>query len=149
MHQLVVRGAELGVAGEPAEARAVDQRLRMLDAKSDREGLGFEEHAAPFEHAQRVARAVPEREHDVTAAQRLAVLEHHPFDLAVLDQHIRDLAFEAHLAAERDDFRAHLLDDAREPERADVRLADEQDFLAARRRARTRASPCGRRTSDP
>ena len=48
--------------------------------------------------------------------------------LAALDQHVGDLAFETHLAAERDDFRAHLLDDAGEPERADVRLADEEDL---------------------
>ena len=129
MHQLVVRGAELGVAGEAAEARAIDQRLRMLDAKTDREWFGLEEHAAPLQHAQRVARAVPQREHHVAAAQRLTVLEQRPFDLALVDQQIGDPALEAHLAAERDDLRAHLLDDAGEAEGADVRLADEQDFL--------------------
>ena len=58
MDQLVVRGSELRVACEPAKAREVDQRLRMFDAKSNRERLGFEEHAAPLEHAQRVARTV-------------------------------------------------------------------------------------------
>ena len=41
VHQLVVGGAEQRVAGVRAEARAVDQRLRMLDAKADRERLGL------------------------------------------------------------------------------------------------------------
>ena len=62
------------------------------------------------------------------AAQGLTILERHAFDAATLDQHVRDFAFEAHLAAELDDFRTHLLDDASEPERADVRLADEEDL---------------------
>ena len=53
----------------------------------------------------------------------------HAFDLAVVDQQVRDLALEAHFAAERDDLRAHLLDDAGEAEGADVRLADVEDFL--------------------
>ena len=150
MHELVVRRAELRMTREAAEARAVDQRLRMFDAKADREGFCLEEHAAALEHAQRVARAVTEREHDVTAVQRLAVLEQ-----ARLRCWPLSISRSVTLLSKRtsppsvDDLRAHLLDDAGEPERADVRLADEQDFLAARRRARTRASPCGRRTSDP
>ena len=96
---------------------------------------GFASRNTPrrLQHAQRVARAVAEREHDVPAAQRLAVFEHHAFDAAVLDEHIRHLALEAHLAAELDDLRAHLLDDAGQAECADVRLADEQDFLRCAR----------------
>ena len=130
MHQLVVRGAEFRMTGESSEARAVDQRLRMFDPKPNREGLWPR-------GTRRAARACaacrascgPSASTTCRLRKRFAALEHHALDLAVLDQQIGDLAFEAHFAAERDDLRAHLLDDAGETERADVRLADEQNFL--------------------
>ena len=106
----------------------------MLDAKADREGFRFEEDPATFEHAQRVARAVSR-----ARARRGDCASVSPFSSTAPSirpssiSEIRDFALETDFAAERDDLRAHLLDDAREPERADVRLAHVQDFL---RRAR-------------
>ena len=105
----------------------------MLDAKADGEGLGFEEHAAPLEHAEGVARAVAQRQHHVAAAQSCSPLASTtPSMLAVLDQQVGDLALEAHLAAERDDLLAHRRHHAGEAEGADMRLADVEDL---RRRA--------------
>jgi hypothetical protein len=121
------------MTGEPAEARAIDQRLRMFDAKADGERFRFEKNRAAFEHAQRVPRAVAERQHDVPSADRFTVLEHGAFDLALVDLEVRDFAFEPDFATELLDLRAHLLDDPRQAERADVRLAHEQDFFGRAR----------------
>jgi hypothetical protein len=128
MHDLVIRCPEFGMTCKPAEARPIDERLRVLDPEPDRERFCLQEDAAALEHAQRIARAVTQREHDVPAEQGLAALEHRAFELPILDEQIRHLALEAHLAAELDDFRAHLFDNAGEAKRADVRLADEEDF---------------------
>ena len=65
MHEFVVCGTDGRVTGEAPEPRAVDERLRMLDAKADGEGLGFHEHLTLLEHAEGVARTVAEREHDM------------------------------------------------------------------------------------
>ena len=72
MHEFVVGGTQFGVTGETPKACHIDQRLRMFDTKADGKGFGLEEYAPLLQHAQRIAGAVPEREHDVTAVQRLA-----------------------------------------------------------------------------
>ena len=108
MHQLVVRSAEFGMTGEFPESCGINHRLGMFDSKAKRKWFGLEEYTAPIQHAQSVARAVPESEHHMLAAQDLAAGEHHAFDLAVFDQHVGDFAFEAHVAAERDDFVTHF-----------------------------------------
>ena len=69
VHQLVVGRAEQRMPRLRPEARLVDQRLRVLDAEADREGLGFDEHAARVQHRERVARAVAQRHHHVVGAQ--------------------------------------------------------------------------------
>src|SRR5262249_400362 len=103
-------------------------RLRMLDTEADGEGLRLEMNATLLQHAQRIAGAVSEREHDVATSQSLAVLEQHAFQLACLDQQIGHLALEAHFTAQRNDFLAHLPHHARETKGADVRLADEENL---------------------
>eukprot|EP01136_Pigoraptor_vietnamica_P016349 Opistho-1_new@4810 len=129
MHQLVIGCTEDLVAGIGAEAGTVDDGLRMLDAVADREGLGLHENAALVQHREGVARAVAQGQHDVIAADLLARFEHHAADVVALDQHIADLLLEADLAAQRLDVRAHLLDHADQPEGADVRFGDVEDFL--------------------
>jgi len=84
-----------------------------------------------------------------SAADLLAAREHHAADAACgthrrrgcgvrlvaaaclpgLDAYVGDALPETDLAAQRFDLGAHLLDHADEPERADVRLADEQDLF--------------------
>ncbi len=100
----------------------------MLDAKADGEGLGLEEYAPLLQHAQRVAGAVPQRQHHVATVQRFAVGQHHAFDLAILDEQVGDLALEAHFTAQRDDLLAHRGHHAGQAKGADVRLAHEEDF---------------------
>jgi hypothetical protein len=65
VHQLVVGGAEDLVAGVGAEAGLVDQRLRVLDAEADREGLGLDINALFVQHLEGVAGAVADGQHDV------------------------------------------------------------------------------------
>ena len=55
MHEFVVRGAELRMARVFSEPRLIDHRLRMLDTKTDRERFRLDVHAAPLEHAKRIA----------------------------------------------------------------------------------------------
>jgi hypothetical protein len=63
------------VAGVVAEARAIDERLRVFDPEADREGFCLHVHAARVQHLERVARAVADGEHDVAACERLAARE--------------------------------------------------------------------------
>ena len=73
MHEFVVRGTQFGSTGETPQARDIDQRLRMLDAKANSERLGLDKNTASIEHAKGVARTMTEREYDVPAAQCLSV----------------------------------------------------------------------------
>ncbi len=68
MHEFVIGGTELGMPRETSEASSIDQRLRMLDAEADGKGFRLEIHASLLQHAQRVARTVPERKYDMAAA---------------------------------------------------------------------------------
>ena len=117
------------MAGARAEARVVDDRLRVLDAKADRERLGFHEHAALVQNREGVARAVAEREHDVVGGDPCAVVQGHAANLPGLDQHIGHALPEANFTTQRLDLGPHLLDHADEAERTDVRLRDEQDLF--------------------
>ncbi len=138
----VVGRAEERMAGVRPEAGAVDERLRVLDAKADRERLGFEVDAALVQHRERVARAVPRRDDDVLGVDLVPLLagrcvrfaRHRLHDgeaahRAALDAEVDDARAEADLAAEPLDLVAHALDHADQPERADVRLGDEADLL--------------------
>ena len=60
-----------------------------------------------------------------------AARERQAANLAILDQDIIDLARKAEFAAECLDARAHVLDHFDQAERADMRLADVEDFLGS------------------
>ena len=134
VHELVVGRAEDRVAGVRAEAGAVDQRLRMLDAEADRERLGLHVHAALVQHREGVARAVAERQHDVVGGaaprrRRASTPRTCARTAPPSITHVDDALREADLAAQRLDLGAHLLDHADEAEGADVRLADVEDLF--------------------
>ena len=133
VHQLVVGRAQQRVARVPSPARAVDEPLRMFDAKSDRKGLGLDVHAARVQHLEGVARTVSERQHHVVGAQRVgraaSMVEYlEAANLAVFDQHVGHALLEADLAAERDDLLAHAFDHLHQLEGADVRVRDVEDL---------------------
>src|SRR5690606_24369170 len=127
--QLVVGGAQLRVTGVLAQAGLVDQALRVLDAKAHGKGLGFHEYAPSVQHAEGIAGAMTQRHYHVAAAQGFAVLQHHTFELVIVDHKIGHLAFETHLAAQGNDLLAHGRHHASEAEGADVRFADVDDLL--------------------
>ena len=112
MHQLVVGRAEQRVAGVLAEAAAVDQRLRMLDAEADGEGLRLDRDAARVQHLRtcraRCGRPPARRDRPPDACRRPAPRRDAPRAVRVFDLEIVDAAAEAILAAERLDLRAHL-----------------------------------------
>ena len=128
VHQLVVGGAEDLVPGLGAPAGLVDHALGVLDAKADREGLGLDVDAAVMDHLEGVAGAVPDGEDDVVRLDELAVRQAHALDPAVLDRQVVDAGLEADLAAEREDRRAHGLDDRDQAEGADVGPVDVEDL---------------------
>ena len=138
MHELVIGRAEQRAVGLLAVAALIDERLRMLDAKSNRERLGLDEHAASMQHFEGVARAVADGEHEVVGGDPFAAGKNNPAHarsaLAIgrrklLEFDVVDARFEADLAAEGDDLRAHLLDHAHQSESSDVRLVDEHDLF--------------------
>ena len=111
-----------------AEAAAIDQPLRMFDAKTQRERLGFDIDAAIVQHLEGVARA-GHGQHHVVALQCFAVRELQRAHLALIDLDIVDPRFETHFTTQFVDGRAHLFHHADEAERADVRPAQIQDVV--------------------
>jgi hypothetical protein len=132
MHQLVICRTEQRVAGVDAETRLIDQRLRVLDAKADREGLGLHADAGPVQHLEGVAGAVTERQNDLIGAQFLAGRASRRAP-AAFDLQAGHPLLETDLAAEPFDLVAHVLDHADQPESADVRFADVEDLRRERR----------------
>ncbi len=132
MDQPVVGRTEQRMAGAWPEAGAIDQRLRMLDPKADRERLGVEVNATRVQHLEGVAGAVAGRENDVLGGDRFgrrAGRDREAAQGAGFDLEIDDPAAEPDLAAEALDLGAHLLDHADQAEGADVRLGDEADLF--------------------
>ncbi len=133
MRQGVVRRPQVLVAGVGAEAGAVDQRLRVLDAEADRERLGLEIDAALMQPLEGVARAVAQRQHHVVGADVPAAFQHHPAQAARPvgghgDVEIHHLALEAVLAAQLLDGLAHPLHHGHQAEGADVGVGLGQDL---------------------
>ena len=56
MHQLVFSGSKQGMASGISPAGVVDQRLRMLDPKTNREGLPLHGNTDPIQHREGVPR---------------------------------------------------------------------------------------------
>ena len=67
MHQLIVRCAQKGVTRLGSKAALVNQRLRMLDSKPDRERLSLNVDPAIEQHLKRVAGAVTDGQNDPIA----------------------------------------------------------------------------------
>ena len=120
VHEPVFGRAQKRMAGMAAPAGAVDQALRVLDPKADRERLGLDVDAASVQHRKGVARTVAQRQHHLVGAQLLgltiALVQHRqaaqvPALRSVLDLHIGHALLKAHLAAERDDLLAQVLHD--------------------------------------
>src|SRR6185503_8983195 len=128
MDQLVVGGAEQRMAGVLPVARAVDERLRVLDAKADREWLGLNMDAAIVEHLESVARAVADGQHDVVGGDAFSAGDHYAANLPVVDFDISDFAAEADFTAQSMDGVAQALDHAHQPEGADVWLGHIENF---------------------
>jgi hypothetical protein len=133
VHQLVVGGTEQRVAGKFAEARAVDQGLRMFDAHTDRKRLGLDMHAALLQHAEAVAGAVADRQYNVAGGNGFAIRQAQRAQLAVCNLDILDARTEADFAAQRLDLGAHRLDHGHQLEGADVGFADVKDLGRGRR----------------
>ena len=82
MYQLVIRRTEQRIARILAIARTVDQRLRMLDAKADRERLGLNINPPLVQHLKGVARAVADCEHQMIGGDAVAIVQNDPRDLS-------------------------------------------------------------------
>src|SRR3990167_10134348 len=134
MYQLVIGGAEHRMCRLRAETAAVDQRLRMLDAKADGKRLGFDVHAAGVQHFKCIAGAMAGGENNVVGGDEFAVgkcyaahrgRSRHPASrgtctslyIAVFNNDIRDVTFEADLATEFDNLMPQIFDDLHEPQR--------------------------------
>ncbi|KPY81638.1 hypothetical protein ALO94_200408 [Pseudomonas syringae pv. spinaceae] len=133
MHQLVIRRAQFRVPGVFAQPCTVDQRLRVLDAKTHRERLGFHEHATAVQHTESVTGAVAQRQDDVPGLDLFTAVELDAQQLAVLDHQVGHALLKAHFAAQRFDLVTHVFNHTGQAERADVRFADVENFF---RRAR-------------
>ena len=72
MHELVIGRTKDRIARARTEASAINQALRMLDAKADGERLRLDMHAAIKQHLESIAGAVPDGENDMIGAQRFA-----------------------------------------------------------------------------
>ena len=106
----------------------------MLDAETDGERFGFEEHATFVQHEEGVARAVAQRHHHMVGAQCAAVGQHHATHASRTRRigfhlHIVDPVRETDLTAQRFNVGAHVLHHRHQAEGSDVRLADVEDFL--------------------
>src|SRR5690606_18869858 len=97
--------------------------------KADGERLGLQVHAAPMQHAERVARAMAQCQHQVSTADLLAGLQNHAFELPLIDQQVTNFAVEAYFAAQRLDLLAHGGNHAGETEGPDVGLTDKKNLL--------------------
>ena len=122
------------MAGEAAEAGAVDHRLRVFYAHADRERLGVHVHAGFHQGGEQVARGVAGCEDDVAGPQGFAAGQSEGFDAAEAacrpagDQ-AGDPRVEAVFAAQRLDLGAQVLHHGDQAEGADVRLAGDQYLL--------------------
>ena len=134
MHDLVVGRTQQRMPGEAAEAGAVDQLLRMLDAHADGKRLRRHGNAARTQHGETVARAVAQGEDDMIGVDGLAICQRDAAHAALAvgcfnDIEIVDTRAEAVFAAQRFDGGTQAFHHRHQPEGADMRLADEQDFL--------------------
>src|SRR3989344_385420 len=129
MYQLVIGRAQNRIARMFSQAGDVDHVLRVFDAKPDGERFGFDVHAAVVQHFKGVARAVADGEDDVVGGDEFAIGERYTTQRFVIKDDVGNVSVEANLAAEFEDFLAKISHDLDQPQRADVLLADVNDFF--------------------
>ena len=131
MHrQLVIRRAQRGMARKIAVLRAVDERLRVLDARADGECLLRHDEMGFVQHGKGVARAVADGQHKRLRGQLVLTLRILPDDgaqFAATANKPGHACAEVNLAAELEDAPAHGAHHARQPVRADVGLGVDED----------------------
>ena len=111
---------------------AVDERLRMLDARADGERFLQQGKAFIKQRLKRIACAVSDSENDGFGRQllfALSVLIADGGDLPVLMENTGQTRAETHLAARFQNAHAHCLDYAAELIRANVRFSINQNIL--------------------
>src|SRR5450830_917326 len=106
MHQLVIGRAEQRMPGVLAVSRAVNERLRMFDAKPDRKGLGLDINSPIVEHLKGIARAMADGQDDMVGGDSFPAGEHHATHLAasvmsLFYSHVRNLTLKADLSTQR------------------------------------------------
>ena len=132
MHELVVGGAEDRVAGAVAEAARSISDCGCSMRTPIEKGLASMETPRAWSICERVARAVADREHDVIGRHVLAVGEHHATHApspSAIDVEIVDPLSKRYSPPSASIVGAHALDHRHQPERADVRLGDVEDFF--------------------
>ena len=127
VHKLVVRRTQERVARAPAKPRHIDQGLRVLDPKADRERLGLNVHPAAVQHLERIAGAVPHGQHHMIRRDPRTTGQHHAANppravSAGFNIQVRHTALKPVLTAQGLDRRPHVLNHLDEPKRADVRV---------------------------
>ena len=100
----------------------VDERLRVLDAKSHREGLGLEQNFFLRQKPVHITRGMPRRKNHRIAGNFLSRCGHHAVNFFLLEQKIDDLRFKAHFTTRRNDRCPHRLDDIWQKVRSNVRM---------------------------
>ena len=121
------------MAGLRAEARGVDQRLRMLDAEAHGERFCLHVNTGVIQHLERVTRRVSQCHHDMIRANLDAIIATHTDNttriIRTIEQQLIDTRAETHFTAESDDGGAHVLDHRDQTERSDMRLGHIQNFF--------------------
>ena len=105
----------------------VDQRLRVLDAHTHGERLGFEPDAPTVKHFVNIACRVARGQDDGRAFEHL-VAARHPRDAPVAHAQVGDSLSEQETAARREDCAADIRNDRRQLVRADVRMRLAEDL---------------------
>ena len=130
MDELVVGGAEQRVAGVGAEARRSISDCGCSMRKPTAKGLASMNTPACVQHLEGVARAVAERQNDVAGGDFLAARQRHAAHAAACSMCRPVTRLWKRISPPSDSIsRAHVLDHADQPEGADVRLGDVEDFL--------------------
>ena len=135
VHQLVIGRAQQRVAGMHAPARLVDQALRVLDAKADRERLGLHLHATLVQHGEAVACAVTKGEDGMAGGQHVILSGSQIVHMQRLQRasgvalDIGHALLETDLAAQRLDLFADAFHYLHQAEGADMRACHVEDFF--------------------
>ena len=101
MNELVVGGTQQRIAGVFAIATAINEGLRVLDAKAHGKRLRLDINTATEKHLKGVAGTMSHGRDQMTGGKALSVGQHHPTDLTLLYIDIIYPALEADLPTQR------------------------------------------------